>query len=156
MKPWNLPCIDYFLFLLEVISMWQWNYVYLHTFKNLERLINFTTRSLWLQLSCFHEFMNSWIHDLSRYMKIRWWNMKAWKHAFMPLYFNYQGTWKSGDAKWSILSSICTAIIKVHKNQVNTYEGILSYICTAIIKVHENQVMQFEVVFFTFVLQLSR
>ena len=23
---------------------------------------------------------------------------KAWKHAFMPLYFNYQGAWKSGDA----------------------------------------------------------
>ena len=66
-----------FLFLLEVISIWQWDYVCLHTFRNLERLINFTTMYLWLQLSCFHEFMNSWIHDLSRYMKIRWWNMKV-------------------------------------------------------------------------------
>ena len=39
-------------------------------------------------------------------------------------------------------SNICTAIIKVNENQVNTYEGLLSYICTVIIKVHENQVMQ--------------
>ena len=77
-------------------------------------------------LSWIHEFMNSWlikVHEnqvmkyesmkacfhafvlqLSRYMKIRWCNMKAWKHAFMPLYCNYQGKCKSGDAIWSILS----------------------------------------------------
>ena len=61
------------------------NQVCLHTFRNLERLITFTTRHLCLQLSWIHEFMNSWlnkvhenqvmlswIHDLSRYMKIRW------------------------------------------------------------------------------------
>ena len=50
-----------------------------------------------------------------------------WKHAFMPLYCNYQGTWKSGDAVWRILSNICTAIIKLRENQVNTYEDILSF-----------------------------
>ena len=71
-------------------------------------------------------------------------SMKAWKHAFMPLYCNYQGTWKSGeyiwrytfihlycnyqgtwkvgDAIWSFLSYICTAIIKVDENQVKTWK----------------------------------
>ena len=58
--------------------------------------------------------MNSWIHELSRYMKIRWCNMKAYLHAFVlqlsrymkirwhnikdtfiNLHCNYQGTWKS-------------------------------------------------------------
>ena len=49
------------------------NYVCLHTFRNLERLINFTTRHMCLQLSCFHEFMT------------------------------YQGTWKSGDEIWKYI-----------------------------------------------------
>jgi hypothetical protein len=53
-------------------------------------------------------FMNSWIHDLSRYMKIR-----LCFHEFR--------------------------LIKVHENLMMKYE---SNICTAIIKVHENQVMQ--------------
>ena len=56
----------------------------------------------------------------------------------------------------SILSYICTAIIKVHENQVTWYRSILSYICTAIIKVHEDQVKIHESMFYAFVLQLSR
>ena len=62
---------------------------------------------------------------------------KEWKHAFMLFYCNYQGTWKSGDA-------------------IVMHESMLLCFCTAITKVHENQVMQYEEYFQTFVLQLSR
>ena len=49
------------------------------------------------EYSCFHEFMNSWIHELSRYMKIRWCNRK---YTLIHLYCNYQGKWKSGEYIW--------------------------------------------------------
>ena len=96
-----LPCIDNFLFLLEVISIWQGNYVCLNTFRNFERLINFTTRHLWVQRhSCFHEFMNSWI-------------IKVHENQVMQ----YE----------SMLSCLCTAIVKVNENQVNQFEVYCIY-----------------------------
>jgi hypothetical protein len=60
--------------------------------------------------------------------------------------------------KSSIHGFMNSWIIKVHENQVMQFESILSCLCTAIVKVkvHENQVTQYEAYFYKFALQLSR
>ena len=66
--------------------------------------------------ACFHAF----VLQLSRYMKIRWHYMK---HAFMPLYCNYQGTWKSGDTiymKYTFILILSSSVSKFH-HQIAMY-----------------------------------
>ena len=60
----------------------------LFQFKKLS--ISSTLQEYWetesIPLPCGNEYksIEAWIHEF----------MKSWKHAFMPLYCNCQGTWK--------------------------------------------------------------
>ena len=77
--------------------------------------------------------------------------LKLFQHNKLCISSTLQESWKTESI---LLPGTCGKWVQFMNSWI--HESMKACLCTAIVKVHENQVMQYEVCFHKFVLQLSR